>query len=439
MTTCIKKIGKNLIVAILTGVSLVISIDCTLGQDTIKHQSLKHPLDPSKVIDDIEPKPGALINVGLPNGYFKWKDRVYDKIGLKFGASYQMLFQIASDVAPNATYNRALGQWTGFMLKWTLINRKKGKHKGTFVFSMMDRRALGNNALPANFGVSEVGGITTNVEFTHWLFAVENLYWEQWINFKRSKLMIRVGNQVVTTFLNPFRFKDSRLSFTTAPFCFHLTMPSPTFGFGASIKWMPSKGSGIYVAGSINDMNGDPNLQGLDWSTVGRGEFFYGVEVGYNWQRSKDDYDHVHLILFYASERSTRSPETLPNKAGWGFNFLGEKQLDQWVLFASFTYNTAQGGGVSATLSELTTTTGVAYKNPLKISGEAAIGLLYMNPIEEIFDEEVRNQYGIEMYWRIHFTRNIWVTPGAHFVIDPATNFESNFIAIPHIKFRVAI
>jgi len=220
MATCIKKIRKNLIVAILTGVSLVISIDCTLGQDTIKHQSLKHPLDPSKVIDDIEPKPGALINVGLPNGYFKWKDRVYDKIGLKFGASYQMLFQIASDVAPNATYNRALGQWTGFMLKWTLINRKKGKHKGTFVFSMMDRRALGNNALPANFGVSEVGGITTNVEFTHWLFAVENLYWEQWINFKRSKLMIRVGNQVVTTFLNPIPFKESRPLITTAPALF---------------------------------------------------------------------------------------------------------------------------------------------------------------------------------------------------------------------------
>jgi hypothetical protein len=325
------------------------------------------------------------------------------------------------------------------MMKWTLINRKKGGNKGGFVFSLMDRRSLGNNSVPSNFGITEVGGITTNVEFTKWFFAIENLYWEQWFNFKRSKLMFRIGNQVITTILNPFRFKDTRVSFTIGPFCFHPTMPYPTFGFGASFKWMPNQGTGVYVAGSLNDMNGDPNLQGFDWSTVGRGEFFYGAEIGYNWQRSKDDYDHVHLIIFYASERSTRSPETLPNKAGWGFSFLGEKQFDRWIIFANYTYNTAQGGGVAGTLSEHTMTTGMAYKNPLNVSGEVAVGFLYMNPIEEIFNVEVRNQYGLEAYWRISLTRNIWVTPGAQLVFHPSINMTSDFIAIPHIKFRVAL
>jgi len=304
---------------------------------------------------------------------------------------------------------------------------------------MFERGGVGNNAVPANFGLVDVGGITTNVEFTTWSFAIENLYWEQWLNSGQHRLMFRIGNQVVTTLLDPFRFKDSRVSFTTGPFCYHPTIPAPTFGFGAGFKWWPDEESGLYVAGSLNDMNGDPNLQGFDWSTVSRGEFFYGAEVGYNWKRSKDDFDHVHLLVFYADERSTRSPETLPNKAGGGFSLLGEKQVDRWVGFAGYTYNTAEGGGVTGTLSEHTVTAGVAYKNPFNVKGEAAVGLLYMNPIEEIFDQEVRDQYGLETYWRILLTPHIWLVPGIQLVIHPSLNFEDDFIVIPQVKFRIPL
>jgi len=432
--------GKMLINVCLIISALLLFTEVSMGQnaDSINQTLINHPTDPETIIDGIVPKPGVLFDIGVPQSYFDWKDEVYNKAGLKFGVGYQLLFQAASDVVPNAENNTAMAHWTGFLIKWTLINRKKGKNMGQFVFSIMDRRLLGNNALPASFGIVEVGGITTNVEFTSWSFAIENLYWEQWLNFKRRKLMIRIGNQVATTVLNPFRFKDSRTSFTTGPFCFHPTMPYPTFGFGASFKLMPNKGTGFYIAGSLNDMNGDPNLLGLDWSTVGRGEFFYGAEVGYNWKRSKDDYDHVHLIIFGATERSTREPLAW-NKAGWGFSFLGEKQFDRLVLFANYTFNTAQGGGVTGTLSDNTITTGVAYKNPLQVRGEVALGLLYMNPIEEIMGDDARNQFGLEAYWHITLTRNIHVTPGIQLVFNPSVNTTSDFIAIPHIKFRVAI
>jgi len=363
---------------------------------------------------------------------------VYDKIGLKFGFSYQLLYQSASDVLPDATYDTAAGHWWGFMTKWTPFNRGKD-YEGTLVFSMFDRAAVGNNQVPSNFGIVDVGGITTNVEFTTWSFAIENLYWEQWLHPGKHKVMLRIGNQVVTTLLNPFRFKDSRVSFTTGPFAFHPTIPYPTFGFGAAFKWWPDEESEFYIAGSLNDMNGDPNLQGFDWSTVSRGEFFYGAEVGYYWRRDKDDFDHVHLLLFYADERSTRSPDTLPNEAGGGLRIYGSRQWDRWIGFAGYTYNTAQGGGVTGTFAKHTVTAGVAYRNPLSVKGEAAVGLLYMDPIEEIFGDPVRDQYGVEAYWRILLTPHIWITPGLHLVIDPALNFENDFIAIPHLKFRVAL
>jgi len=397
-----------------------------------------HPLNPEKILEDIVPQPGALFPYGVPQSWFDFKDDVYDKIGLRFGFSYQMLMQSASATVPNSEFDTAVGDWWGFLTKWTLLN-KGSENEGLFVFSMFERGAVGNNAVPSNFGLLDAGSITTNVEYTTWDFEIENLYWEQNLALKKNKFQCRIGNQVVTTWLSPFRFKDARVSFTTGPWAFHPTVPYPTFGFGAAFKWWPDKESGFYVSGSLNDMNGDPNLQGFDWSTVSRGEFFYGVEVGINRNRSKDDYDQWNLLVFYANERSTRFPDTLPNKAGGGFRLLGEKQWDRRVVYASYTYNTAQGGGVTGTLSEHVLTAGVAYLNPVNIRGEAAISLLYMNPIEEIFAEPVRDEYGLETYWRISLSNNIWITPGIRLVFNPSLNPEDDFIAIPQFKFRVAI
>jgi carbohydrate-selective porin OprB len=348
-----------------------------------------------------------------------------------------MLAQSASETLPDAEFDTAVGDWWGFLSKWTMLNRGT-ENEGTLVFSMFERSAVGNNQVPAVFSL-DVGSLTGNVGFTSWDFVIENLYWEQNFGTEKSKGQFRIGNQVVTTLLNPFRFKDERVSFTTGPWGFHPTIPYPTFGFGAGFKFWPDKNSGLYVSGSINDMNSDPAVNGFDWSTLDEGQFFYGVEIGTNRVRSREDYDHLHLLLFYADERSSRSPDTLPNKAGGGFRLAGEKQWDRWVGFAAYTYNTAQGGGVTGTLSKHVVTAGVAYLNPASVRGEAAVSLLFMDPIDEIFSGPVRNEYGLETYWRMSFTNNIWITPGIRLLFNPALNQDHDFIVMPQLKFRVAI
>ena len=395
-----------------------------------------NPIEAGNIIDEIVPQPGAVWDVGVNEPWFGWKDSVYDRTGLKFGFSYQMLGQYATDTLPDATYDTALGHWWGFLAKWTMLDRG-GNHEGTLVFSMFERNAVGNHQVPATFGFADIGSLTANVGFTSWDFVIENLYWEQWFKSENSEFMLRVGNQVVTTLLNPFRFKDERVSYTFGDWAFHPAIPWPTFGFGTGFKWWPEKESGLYVAGSLNDMNSNPAL-GFDWSTVSEHQYFYGLEFGYDWNRSKDDRDHVHLLLFYADERSSRSPDTLPNKAGGGFRLLGEKQWGRWVGFAGYTYNTAEGGGVTGTFVDNNFTLGAAYLNPADIRGEVSFSLLYQTPIEEIFPE-ARDQYGIEAYWRISLTKNIWITPGVHLIFDPALNPDHDFIAIPQLKFRVAL
>lgn len=401
---------------------------------TAQRRSPENPTDPERLLDEMTWENGSLIPYGVPRSWFDFKDEVYEKIGLKFGFSYQMVFQYASEVTPDATFDTAVGSWGGFMLRWTLVDRDED-YEGNFVFSMFDRRSLGDSAVPANFGPLDVGATSTVVEYTFWNFAVENLYWEQWLG--KNRFMFRVGNQVPTTIMNPFRFKDVRVSFTGSPFAFHEQVPFPTFGFGAAAKWWPVEDSELYVAATVNDMNGDPNNYHMDWSTVSRGEFFYGVEVGHYWRRGEDDFDQLFLDVFYADQRSTRSPDTLPSAAGGGFKVLGSKQIDKWVGWGSYTFNTA--GGIGGSFAKHTVTAGAAYLKPLEVPGELGLGFVALNPNEEFTPAGAPTQFNTEVYWRILLSPHIWVTPGIQLIFQPSLNPETDFAAIPHLKFRIAI
>ena len=373
----------------------------------------------------------------VPEAWSVFKENIYDSIGLKFESSYQMLYQHASDTAPFADFDTALGQWWGFTSKWTLINRGKD-FEGSLVATGHDRNAAGSNAVPAQFGAADLGSSWSNFEFTEWDFSVEDLYWEQWLG--QDRFVMRIGNQIPTTIYNSFRFKDGRTSFTSSPFAFHESIPYPTYGLGAAFKWWPRKESELYVVGTLNDMNGDPNIQGLDWSTFGRGEYFYGIEIGKNWKRENGEFDHLHLDIFYADERSTRSPDTLPNEAGGGFKLLGSKQWGRFVGFGSYTFNTAEGGGISVSFARHTATAGMALLKPLGIQGEIALGGMWMQTHPNLkvgpLVLDAQDQHGLETYWKILLTPNVWVTPGVQVIFDPAFNPAEDFIAVPHIKFR---
>ena len=115
-----------------------------------------NPIEAGNIIDEIVPQPGAVWDVGLNEPWFGWKDSVYDRIGLKFGFSYQMLGQYATDTLPDAIYDTALGHWWGFLAKWTMLDRG-GNHEGTLVFSMFERNAVGNHQVPATFGFADLG------------------------------------------------------------------------------------------------------------------------------------------------------------------------------------------------------------------------------------------------------------------------------------------
>ena len=77
--------------------------------------------------------------------------------------------------------------------------------------------------------------------------------------------------------------------------------------------------------------------------------------------------------------------------------------------------------------------------NPLNVRGELALGLMWTQPFKDIFPGTgQRNQTGVELYWRMLVTPNLWVTPGLQVVFNPSFNPGANTIYIPDIKFRIS-
>jgi Carbohydrate-selective porin, OprB family len=100
----------------------------------------------------------------------------------------------------------------------------------------------------------------------------------------------------------------------------------------------------------------------------------------------------------------------------------------------------AQGGGILATLAAQTGVAGVAYLRPFGIQREAALGVMWSQLIPNLVPAAVHSdQYGLEAYWNIGVTPDATVTPGIQLIFNPVFNPKVDFVAVPHIKFRVTL
>jgi porin len=387
-----------------------------------------------------EPRNVLFPSLGLPfeAERLAFREHLYDQYGLTYALSYQQLTQYATQTAPGVRQDWAIGGWSAAGMTWTPLDRG-GDYQGSLVVRGGWRGPIGNNPWPAPFGPANLGSAWSTYEFTSWKsrIEVEDLFWEQNIG---PDFSFRVGNQGPQTTINTFRFKDARTSFTASPLAFSETIPYPAFGAGLSFRWRPIEGSGLYVNGVLNDMNGNPSQGSLNWSRLQVGQLFAGVEFGKQWRRANGEYDQLAVLVFHAGTRSILSPTTTPNEAGGGFKVLGEKQWGQVVGFANYTYNTARGGGISTTFSDNTAVAGAALVRPFGILGEVALAGMWSQPFRDIFPGSgQRDQWGIETYWNLAVTPNMTMTPDIQLIFNPSFNPRANFVAVPGLKFRISI
>ena len=411
------------------------------------------PTDIEADLDNSFPEPGAVLGNFIPRKWFNWKSDLYDKTGLKLGASYQMLYTSSSitggtlsQAAPGQEPNNGLGGWVQFEAQWKLFNKDKA-WEGSINFAIDGRHRLAGDVIPGELYFESGTQFAIDAMYLPWdpYFAI--LFYEQ--HFKNDKFWVRAGHIAPAAVLDFFRFKDARVSFTGPQLVFPLTsIPYAAPGLGMAFKWSIPNGKGLYLSGAFSDLNADPGE--FNWTSLfDYGEVFAGVEIGKNWLRSKSDFDHLHLMLFYADERSS-TPAPFVTESGWGFKVHGSKQWNDIVAFANYTYNTVQGGGFGIfTMSDHSANLGLVRLDPFKIKGEIGGALSMGNPmsewvgkIESIFGPgsiRAEAQFNAEAYWRILLLKQLWVTPGIQLHLNPTYNPTQDTMWAPYIKARFFI
>lgn len=395
----------------------------------------ENPTNIDTDLDSSFPQRDSIFDTRVPKNWFNWKESLYKNQGVKLGFSYQSLYQTTTNSLTDEDI--AWGGWMLLEASWSPVNRG-GNNEGGLV-AALDWRHTISGSKNALFQF-ETGSLwPTDFLYLEWDPWFSSLYWQQ--RLSKGKFVFRVGNQAAPQFIDFFRYKDGRTSFSGSPFTAAPgSIPTPPPGFGASFRWSPIEGSEFYVAGTLNDMNAD--VHEFDWENIFRyGQFFYGLEFGKNWRRSKGDFDHLHLLIFYA-DRVDTSPPVFPNEAGGGFKLAGEKQWNRIVGFGSYTYNTAEGGSFGIALIRQAINAGFAVNRPLNIGGEVGVGFSWAEPTDGVGlagtpqRQPVKDQYGMEVYWKLLVTSDLWVTPNLQVIVNPTYNPGTESVVVPGLKFR---
>lgn len=285
----------------------------------------------------------------IPKRYFQWKEDLYRDYGLKLGISYQAIYLGASETQQAATNpfridgeSQVASGWALVEGKWEVLNRGKD-FQGSLVASLDWRHGFTGARDPVAWGVFDLGSQwPVEGSFISWDPWVPVGFWEQW--FTKDRFVLRVGNQLVNQIFDFSRFKDPRVAFSGTAFTAPIAaMPIPGPGFATAFEWWPIGGSPLYVVGTLNDLNFEIGRWTWD-KAITKGDFFYGLEIGYNWARGKGDFDHLHLNLFYADSPAVNPIPALPNEAGGGSRSRARSRSD--ALWGSAATRTTTRGAV---------------------------------------------------------------------------------------------
>ena len=159
------------------------------------------------------------------------------------------------------------------------------------------------------------------------------------------------------------------------------------------------------------------------------GEFFTHAEIGWTSAPDRSYYDNFHITGWYSNER-----EEAGISEGWGLTFSGSWFFDgQWMPFVRGGY--ANDGG---TLMEKSISTGVGYDVQPK-RGLLAFGFNWGQPNKDTFGPGLREQYALELFYRLNLTEQFTITPDIQFLKNPALNPDEDSIWVFGLRVRMAL
>ena len=340
--------------------------------------------------------------------YYSIKRKLNDKYRIALGTDYMFLNQYAS--FSNSETHATSGIFR-FFGTWEAI-KVPGKHNGSLIIKIENRHSIGNSLTPRNLGY-EAGSALSTASFKHFSWGMTNFYWKQMFLDKYIFTLgiMDAGDWIdLYPMLNPFKYYLNEAFFNSP------AMALPNQGVGATIA-VRNIISNFYIAGGIQDANGDPSYFLIDnfKSFFSVNEFFYWVEAGWDSRNSILVGETIHLTYWSQDARSEAEKE---KSSGWCFS-----ASKVFHSFYTVFIRAAISNGDAAVMHHLIKG-GISAKTFR--SDRVGIGLSWGGPN----DRTRRDQFGLEAFYNIQLTQHLTITPDLQITLNPSFNEERDVLGV---------
>jgi len=352
--------------------------------------------------------------IKLGEDWDAWKTGLQKKYGFGLGGDYTGVWLNASDTVPGGRDSTGAGMVRIFGA-WDLTG-KESDNTGTFVWKFEHRHGYANPAPSPLWAATELGYIgLMNPPWNDNGFRTTNFFWRQ--RFGEGRYTVLGGFLDVTDFVDIYGMVSPWLHFTNFAFSTgSATMDLPNdsglgIGFGAMLT------DQIYLLGSFQDANGDPeNFWDSIETFFDDNEYFKSLELGWTSGQGAIYLDNYHLTVWHKDKR-----EQAGKPSGWGLNFSFARFVDDtWMPFLRGGYSDDGDSLLAKSLSG-----GIGYRmhNNKDLLG---VGLNWGEPNPNQ-GAGTQSQYAAEVFYRVLIGKRVNLTADLQYIKDPAANpFESS-------------
>ena len=340
----------------------------------------------------------------------KW---LHDKANLEMACQQLFIYQSATGGRnPNDT---GISNFT-FFGQWHLVDHASfGKGTLGYFFERRDNIA---DATVTQF-TNEVGTAWDTNDFgisTRDRTALRQLWWEQRI--LDEKLFLTIGKLHTENYYDRSSFAGSGgTKFISQTFAVSPTLLFPSDAIGLNVAIYPS--NNYYLTFGFNDANGKPTTSGFN--SIDESQFFKAFLFGLT---------PVFDGLGQGNYRFTfwHTDETDDHDDGLGFLINLDQELGKSLgVFLKYGYSEPKLDRIEHLIS-----TGFVIRAPWMIQGDlTGIGFSW-----DSSSNMVRDEYSIEIFYRLQLTTHVQLTPNVVFIINPSEKENSGALAVFGLRYR---
>ena len=334
---------------------------------------------------------------GVLSPYDDFLDRMQEAHAVGFAVTYSPIYQFGG---PSGSDDMTLNYDLSIFADWTVFDHPifgKGRFDLYFFHQADELIGTSTDSFTDHVGSS---WLLSNVFIDNTEFSLATLWWEQLLFDGHLDITIGQLDPTLLFDVNEYAGWD-RVSFLASPVSGNPARVFETPGLGLYVEVLDSDVG--YLIGTVMDADADGRYP--DFKSLGNGNWAYFLEAGLT-----PMIPSLGRLEFGVTLTATDRTEDGPASQGVLVS-LSQDIGDRYAVFLRYGYNDGKRGGIDQMVSA-----GIVFKGIFDFASDwIGASFMWARPAES----ELRDQYGIEAYWRFQLTERVQFTPDLQIIVHP--------------------